>query len=325
MTIASPSSPAENTPGDALIQMSGSSHDSSMFTQVAGDQYNIHLPPKPPSPATCTLPADTATFTGRTKELHDMTAAVTGAAEAGRVVAIHAIDGMPGVGKTALAVHVGHLLADQFLDRQLFLNLHAHTAGQQPIKPEAALASLLTADGVDARYLPDGFDERATLWRDRMAHKQALLILDNAASSGQVAPLLPGSAGCLVLVTSRRYLGDLPSAVPVPLDILPPDEAQQMFLRLAPRATAEPNKVAELVGLCGHLPLAISLLARLFSTRRSWTMDHLITETKTEHAIPRLPPSAHDTVLIPVATQIAPLSLTATFPSMTTRSLSSAR
>ncbi len=280
MTTASPSPPAEDTPGDALIQMSGTSHDSSTFTQVAGDQYNIHLPPAPPSPATCTLPADTAAFTGRDKELHDITATVTAAAEAGRVVAIHAIDGMPGVGKTALAVHVGHLLADRFPDRQLFLDLHAHTAGQEPVKPEAALASLLTADGVDARYLTDGLDERATLWRDRMARKQALLILDNAASSGQVAPLLPGSAGCLVLVTSRRYLGDLPWAVPVPLDILPPEEAQQMFLRLAPRAAAEPAQVAELVALCGHLPLAISLLARLFSTRRSWTMGNLINETK---------------------------------------------
>ncbi|MEO7194966.1 MAG: tetratricopeptide repeat protein [Pseudonocardiaceae bacterium] len=105
--------------------------------------------------------------------------------------------------------------------------------------------------------------------------------LDNAASSGQVTPLLPGSAGCLVLVTSRRYLGDLPSAVPMLLDTLPPDEARQMFLRLAPRAAAEPARVAELVGLCGYLPLAISLLASLFSKHQSWTMGHLITETKT--------------------------------------------
>jgi tetratricopeptide (TPR) repeat protein len=168
------------------------------------------------------------------------------------VVAIHAIDGMPGVGKTALAVHVGHRLADRFPDRQLFLDLHAHTAGQQPMTPEAALASLLTADGADARHLPENLDERAALWRDRMAHKRVLLILDNAASSSQVTPLLPGSPGCLVLVTSRRYLGDLPGAVPMLLDILPPEEAQQMFLRLAPGAATEPTQVAELVALCGR-------------------------------------------------------------------------
>ncbi len=281
MTTASPSPPAEGTSGDAAVQMSGTSRDTSTLNQVAGNQYNVQLPSAPPSPATCTLPADTAAFTGRGKELHNITAAVTAAAETSRVVAIHAIDGMPGVGKTALAVHVGHLLADRFPDRQLFLDLYAHTAGQQPMTPEAALASLLTADGADARYLPESLDERAMLWRDRMARKQVLLILDNAASSGQVVPLLPGSAGCLVLVTSRRYLGDLPSAVPVSLDVLPPEEARQMFLRLAPRAAAEPDRVAELVGLCGYLPLAISLLARLFSKRPSWTMGHLITETKT--------------------------------------------
>lgn len=131
MTTTSPSPPAGDTPGDALVQMSGTSQDSSTFNQVADDQYNVHLPPAPPSPATCTLPADTAAFTGRGKELHDITATVTAAAETGRVVAIHAIDGMPGVGKTALAVHVGHLLADRFPDRQLFVDLHAHTAGQE--------------------------------------------------------------------------------------------------------------------------------------------------------------------------------------------------
>lgn len=188
---------------------------------------------------------------------------------------------MPGVGKTALAVHVRHRVAGRFPDRQLFLDLHAHTAGRQPTAPEAALASLLAADGLDARYLPGALDERAMLWRDRMARKRVLLVLDNVASSGQVVPLLPGSAECLVLITSRRYFGDLPSAVPVLLDILAPEEAREMFLRLAPRAAAEPARVAELVGLCGHLPLAISLLASLFSNRRSWTMGQLIEETKT--------------------------------------------
>jgi NB-ARC domain len=278
-TLTPALTPAEQARVGTLI-MTGSSHGSSTFNQVAGNQYNVHPPPAPPLSATCTLPTDTAAFTGRTKELHDIIPAVTAAAEAGRVVAIHAIGGMPGVGKTALAVHVGHLLADRFPDRQLFLDLHAHTAGQEPVKPEAALASLLAADGVDARYLPDGLDERATLWRDRMAHKRVLLVFDNAASSAQVAPLLPGVAGCLVLITSRRYLGDLPWAVPVPLDILAPEEAQEMFLRLAPRAAAEPARVAELIALCGYLPLAISLLANVFSTRRSWTLGQLIDETK---------------------------------------------
>ena len=264
------------------MQMTGVSRDSSMFTQVAGDQYTVQLPPDPLASARCTLPADTAAFTGRVRELEGIAAAVAAAAEAGRVVAIHALDGMPGVGKTALAVHVGHRLAGRFPDRQLFVDLHAHTAGWRPADPVDALASLLVADGMDARYLPEGVQERAALWRDRMAHKQVLLILDNAASSAQVVPLLPGSAGCVVLVTSRRSLGDLPSSVvAVPLDVLPAQEAQQMFMRLAPRAATEPARVADVVELCGRLPLAIALLARVFSQHPSWSLKQLIEETRT--------------------------------------------
>jgi len=149
------------------------------------------------------------------------------------VVAIHA---MPGVDKTALAVHAAHLLRDRFPDRQLFIDLQSHTPGQDPLTPQAALAGL-SAVGVDTRCLPGDLDGLAGLWRDRMTEQRALLVLDNAASSTQVAPLLPGGEGCLVLVTSRRHIGDLPgAAVPPLLETLPPDEAQEMFGRLAPAA-----------------------------------------------------------------------------------------
>jgi tetratricopeptide (TPR) repeat protein len=125
--------------------------------------------------------------------------------------------------------------------------------------------------------MPGDLDGRAAMWRDRMAGQRALLILDNAASSEQVAPLLPGTSGCMVLVTSRRYLGDLPAAaVSVQLDTLSPDEAAQVFVQLAPRAASEPAKVAELVALSGHLPLAIVLLARLATKHPSWNMADLI-------------------------------------------------
>ena len=228
------------------------------------------------------LPPDTAAFTGRHEEVHYITAALTGAASTGGVVAIQAIDGMPGVGKTALAVHAAHLVADQFPDRQLFVDLHGHTPGQQPTAPAVALAGLLAADGVNPRYLPADVDSRTAMWRSRMAGKRVLLILDNAVSSYQVAPLLPGTAGCSVLVTSRVYLGDLPAAVvEIPLDTLPPSDAQEMFVRLAPRAADEPNKVADLVGLCGYLPLAISLLARVLTRHPSWDIGDLIDETQT--------------------------------------------
>jgi DNA-binding SARP family transcriptional activator/tetratricopeptide (TPR) repeat protein len=232
------------------------------------------------------LPPDTALFTGRDAELDTISAAVAsaavaGAAAGGGVVAIRAIGGMPGVGKTALAVHAAHQLASRFPDRQLLVNLHGHTPGQDPVTPEDALAGLLSATGVDPRDLPGDLAGRAALWRDRMAGQKALLVLDNAASSAQVAPLLPGAAGCLVLVTSRRHLGDLPDAVPVLLEALPPGQAAEMFLRLAPRAVGSPDEaVAELTELAGFLPLAISLLARVYAGHPSWTLADLAAQTR---------------------------------------------
>jgi tetratricopeptide (TPR) repeat protein len=242
------------------------------------------LPGTVPSPEAVrySLPPDAAAFTGRNEELGLIIAAVTAAAGAGGVVAIHAIGGMPGIGKTALAVHVAHLLKTQFPDRQLFINLHAHTPGHDPILPEAALAGLLAAIGVDARRLPKDLDGRIGLWRDRMAGQRALLVLDNAASSDQVAPLLTEGNNCLVLVTSRRHLGDLPGpVVPLPVEVLPPGESRAMFLRLAPgAATAPASVVQELVRLTGSLPLAISLLARVYARHPSWTLGELTLETR---------------------------------------------
>ena len=227
------------------------------------------------------LPGTVKQFAGRAAEL----AMLTGLPRRSRTglpgtMVISAVNGMPGVGKTALAVQAGHLLAGWFPDGQLFVDLHGHTPGQEPASPADVLAGLLAADGVDPRYLPAGLDGRAAMWRDRIAGQRVLLILDNAASSSQVAPLLPGTAGCLVLVTSRRFLGDLPAAVEVSLDVLPAGDAVAMFTGLAPRAAAEPARVAELVTLCGHLPLAISLLARLLTRHRSWGMADLIGEAQ---------------------------------------------
>ena len=229
------------------------------------------------------LPPHTSAFTGRQAELDRITAAVTEAVGTGGAVAIHAIGGMPGVGKTALAVHAAHVLKDRFPDRQLFLSLHGHALGQDPVTSEAALAGLLAAVGVDPRYLPAGLEARTALWRDRMAGQKALLVLDNAASSAQVTPLLPGSGGCLVLVTSRRHLGDLPgAAAPVLLEALSPQEAREMFIQLAPRAAdGPPETVAELAELAGFLPLAVSLLARVCAWHPSWTLADLAAETRT--------------------------------------------
>ncbi len=228
------------------------------------------------------LPPDTATFTGRVPELEVITSAVTEDAGAGGVVGIHAIGGMPGVGKTALAVHAAHRLKDRFPDRQLFIDLHGHTPGQDPVPAKAALAGLLAAAGVDARAMPADLAGRAGLWREVMAGQRALLVLDNAASSAQVTPLLPGAAKCLVLVTSRRHLGDLPGPVtPVPVDVLTLDQGREMFTLLAPHAaTAPAAAVEEVVRLAGRLPLAICLLARVYARHPAWTLADLAAETE---------------------------------------------
>jgi tetratricopeptide (TPR) repeat protein len=228
------------------------------------------------------LPTDAAAFTGRDEELDTITTALTGAAKAGGVIEIAAIDGMPGVGKTALAVHAAHILRDSFPDLPpLFVDLHGYTPGQEPIPPEVALARLLSAIGVDPRHLPDNMDDRKKMWQRRMAGRRALLVMDNAVSSGQIIPLLPGGGDCLVLVTSRRYLGDLPGAVTrLLLDALPAQQAEEMFIQLAPRAADSPGEVAEIVHLAGYLPLAISLLARVFNRHLSWTLANLASETR---------------------------------------------
>lgn len=129
------------------------------------------------------------------------------------MVAVHAVDGMPGVGKTAFAVHAAHLLADRFPDGQIFLDLFGHTAGQAPLDPHDALAALLSAVGVEARRVPADTAGRAALWRRSLSRKRLVVVLDNAADHAQIAPLLPGSGGCLALVTSRRRLVELRALV----------------------------------------------------------------------------------------------------------------
>ncbi len=275
---AANAAPRDQASGTGIV-MRGGPHDSGAITRADTQAEGASLVPPVPQ-VRFSLPPDTAAFTGRGEELDTMTAAMEDAAGADGVAAVRAIDGMPGVGKTALAVHVAHVLTDRFPDRQLFIDLHAHTPGQDPVAPEDALAGLLAATGVDPRFLPGDLDGRAGMWRDRMAGQRALLVLDNAASSSQVTPLLPGGGDCLVLVTSRRHLGDLPGlVVPVLLDALPAEQAKEMFTRLAPRA-ADPARVAEVVGLAGFLPLAISLLARVFARHPSWTLADLVAETQ---------------------------------------------
>jgi hypothetical protein len=236
-----------------------------------------------PAVALRSLPRDTAAFTGRTRELDGLVAAVYGTAQSLGVVGIHAVDGMAGIGKTAFAVHAAHRLAVRFPDGQIFVHLHAHSAGQRPVDPADALAALLLAAGVAPQRIPPDLEARSAAWRGHLAGKKVLLVLDDAASTDQVRPLLPGSAGCLVLVTSRRKLTALEEAVPIGLGTLPPGEAAVLFVRLAGRPGLQPGQrgVAEVAQLCGYLPLAIRLAGAGLRHHPAWTVSDLAAELAT--------------------------------------------
>jgi tetratricopeptide (TPR) repeat protein len=195
-------------------------------------------------------------------------------------VGIHAIDGMAGIGKTAFAVHVAHRLTGTFPDGQFFLPLHAHTPGQRPVGPADALASLLLTAGVPAAQIPPGLEARGARWRDQVAGRRILLLLDDAAGHEQVRPLLPGTAGSLVLVTSRRRLAALDGAAVVSLGPLPPAQAATLLARLAARAGigAADAEVGELARLGGYLPLAIGMLASQLRHHPAWTAAGLAAE-----------------------------------------------
>ena len=227
--------------------------------------------------ATRTLPRDIANFTGRERELARLLEALSSTAADGGVVGIHAIDGMAGIGKTTFAVHAAHRLAARFPDGQFFLPLHAHTPGQRQVDPAGALASLLLAAGLAPQLVPPGVEARAARWRDHVAGKKILLLLDDAASHEQVRPLLPGTTGSLVLITSRRRLTALEDAAVISLDILPASEAAALLVRLAarPGIQAADDAVGEITRLCGCLPLAIAMLASHLRHHPAWTIADL--------------------------------------------------
>ncbi|MFJ5075954.1 AfsR/SARP family transcriptional regulator [Streptomyces sp. NPDC088553] len=221
------------------------------------------------------LPYDVPDFTGRDGELDGLTRRLTG--NSGAVVTISAIDGMAGVGKTTLAVHAGHRLAEQFPDGQLFVDLQAHTAGQTPLDAGAALEVLLGQLGVPAKHIPASVADRAALWRSELSGRRVLAVLDNALGTDQIRPLLPGaSSRALILITSRRRLTDLDGAHALSMDVLPAADAVELFESIVgERATAEPLAVLDVLQLCGFLPLAVRIAAARLHHRRSWTVAYL--------------------------------------------------
>jgi DNA-binding SARP family transcriptional activator/tetratricopeptide (TPR) repeat protein len=215
------------------------------------------------------LPYDIPDFSGRTAELERLVGEHHGSA-------VVTIDGMAGIGKTTLAVHVAHRLAARHPDGQLFIDLQAHTAGRAPIDAAAALEALLRQLGVPADRIPVTLVERSALWRAELAGRRVLAVLDNAFDAEHVRPLLPGHSDTLVLITSRRRLVDLDGAHALSVDVLGEEDAAELFERIVgERAHHEPNAVREVLRLCGHLPLAIRISAARLQHRPRWTVSYL--------------------------------------------------
>lgn len=229
------------------------------------------------APTTRMLPRSIASFTGRRSELQHVLEAAAGAAAPQGVVRICAIEGMAGVGKTSLALRAGHLVADRYPDGQLFLDLHGFTDGLDPLSAGEGLGALLRSLGIPPQLIPEDVAERAAFYRSRLAGTRTLVILDNAASTPQVEPLLPGTAGCLVIVTSRRRLHGLDDAFRVALDVLPEQDAVALFRAVAgpEHISARAPDLAEIVALCGYLPLAIRITAARLSYRKSKSVENL--------------------------------------------------
>ncbi|GIH19451.1 AfsR/SARP family transcriptional regulator [Rugosimonospora africana] len=225
------------------------------------------------------LPPDIAEFTGRETELRDLRAAVPSSGHTGTAPVICAIDGMAGIGKTRVAIHLAHqfLHSGRYGDVQLYVDLRGH-AEEPPADAATVLASFLGALGVPDGQIPPDLPARAALYRDRLHGRHSLVLLDNAASEDQVLPLLPASPTGLVLVTSRRVLS-LEGARNLSLDVFSDKEAEALFTQIlgGDRTGADPAATRTVADLCGRLPLALALAARRLRARPAWTFADLAT------------------------------------------------
>jgi DNA-binding SARP family transcriptional activator len=214
------------------------------------------------------LPADTRLFTGRRSEVDRLLALAKNGAEqdgmsAPGPVLISAVDGLGGVGKSALAVHVAHRLGSLFPDGRLFIDLRGHTRDLAPLEPLAALGYLLRSLDVPEHQVAADAAGRTLQLQERLAGTRTLILLDNVASTDQIRPLLPAAPGCMALITSRARLTDLPGAYAFRLDVLPVGAARDLLNVAAGRGRIRMDDPAldDLVELCGRIPLALRIVA----------------------------------------------------------------
>ena len=222
------------------------------------------------------LPADVADFTGRAGPLERLCGLVAGARQqANGAVTVAVVAGTPGLGKTTLAIHAAHRLRPDFPDGQLYASLRG--GSEHPVPADEVLARFLRDLGVDGARVPVDAEERAAMYRTRLAERQMLIVLDDARDAAQVRPLLPGTGSCAVIVSSRHRLSDLAGSRLIDLDVLDDGEAAELFTRIigTDRAEAEPGPVRDVLGVCAGLPLAIRIAGARLAARRSWTVRTL--------------------------------------------------
>jgi tetratricopeptide (TPR) repeat protein len=240
----------------------------------------VEVPQHVPAEVPQQVPAAVSHFTGRAAELGALTGMLSEAGGAGTMV-ISALAGTAGVGKTALAVQWAHEVEKQFPDGQLYVNLRGYDPNE-PVAAADALASFLRALGVPGQQIPDGEEERARLYRSRLAGRRVLVLLDNARDGEQVRALLPGHPGCVAVVTSRDALAGLVAvdgARRLDLDVLPPADAIGLLRSLiGSRADAEPEAITRMAGLCAQLPLALRIGAEQAVARPAVPLAKIVAE-----------------------------------------------
>lgn len=259
--------------GDIVVSVGGGSSIVGESALLSGGQAL-----GPTAVIRTTLPDDARGFTGRDRAIQFLVRAIVPEVGTGRAAAIHAVDGMAGVGKTALAVHVAHRLASRFPDGRWFMRMHAHTAGHQVVQPGTALTALLSVTGLHPAEIPDGLEEKEDKWQEWVSSRRILVLLDDAMDYAQIRHLLPQAGGSAALVTSRRRIETLES---LELDVMSAEDALKLFSRLSGRGVREPGATRDLVVLAGRLPLAIGMLAGRLRHRRVWSVADMVEELAT--------------------------------------------
>jgi len=268
-------------PGAVSSSMSGAARNVVQARDVHGGVH-FHEAPPASGPVPRQLPADVRGFVGRTGELRHLQALLADRLSPGPDLLL--VAGTAGVGKSALVVRFAHQVRERFPDGQLFVNLHGYDP-DPPVGSAAVLGRFLHALGTAAVAIPQGLEERAELYRTLVAGRRVLVVLDNAATPGQVRPLLPGEPGCLVLVTSRERLSGLSAregARRLTLGLLPEHEAMELIQAVTAgyRDGDEPGQLAQLARLCARLPLALRIAAERAAGHPFMPLEQLIEDLR---------------------------------------------